>query len=255
MKYLVYLIVFIVLSCLLILVPRLYKDIVKKQNTINTYAIQNVKTGKDIRVYNAGIDDGQKIILYSHHNWECMTWQFIQLEENTYLLKNLYTQKTFQPSASPEQGATLWQQTMGGDRLQYWEFIKQSDEIYQIRLKGTELYITRLYLIDTIYRIFLEAGLPPEEVQMVSASINNYVLCFVMDEMKLLNVATGQGITVNELTSHGNEMLKNLPEDQYPNDVFMSEFISRVDKDREFQYSLEIIIDGIKNRIASLKSI
>ena len=142
MKYFIYLIVFIVLACLIILAPRVYKDIVKKQNTSNVYAIQNVQTGKDIRVYNAGIDDGQKIILYQHHNWECMTWQFIQLEKDTYLLKNLYTQKTFQPSASPEPGVTLWQQTLGGDSLQYWEFIKQPDETYQIRLKGTELYIT-----------------------------------------------------------------------------------------------------------------
>jgi TetR/AcrR family tetracycline transcriptional repressor len=125
----------------------------------------------------------------------------------------------------------------------------------EILLETAPFTPKRLYLIDTIYRIFLEAGLPPEEVQMVSASINNYVLCFVMDEMKLLNVATDQGITVEELTSHGNEMFKNLTEDQYPNVVFMSDFISRVDKDREFQYSLEIMIDGIKNRIVSLKSI
>lgn len=69
-------------------------------------------------------------------------FQFIQLEQDTYLLKNLYTQKTFQPSASPKPGIALWQQTLGGNSLQYWEFIKQSGEIYQIRLKGTELFIT-----------------------------------------------------------------------------------------------------------------
>ncbi len=142
MKYLLYSIAFVVIACIVILIPRVYKDIVKKQNTKNTYAIQNVKTGKDIRVYNAGIDDGQKIILYEHHNWECMTWQFIQLEQDTYLLKNLYTQKTFQPSAALGPGVALWQQTLGGNPLQYWEFMKQPDETYLIRLKGTELFIT-----------------------------------------------------------------------------------------------------------------
>jgi TetR/AcrR family tetracycline transcriptional repressor len=112
----------------------------------------------------------------------------------------------------------------------------------------------RLYLIDTIYRIFLNAGLPPEEVQIVSAAINNYVLCFVMDEMKILNAARDHGITVEELTAYGTEMFKNLPKDQYPNAVFMSDFITRVDKDREFQYSLEIMLNGIKSRIACVKS-
>jgi len=35
----------------------------------------------------------------------------------------------------------LWQQPLGGS-LQFWEFLKQQNEIYLIRLKGTELYIT-----------------------------------------------------------------------------------------------------------------
>lgn len=122
--------------------PRIYKDIQKKRAYENTYAIQNVGTGKDIRVYNAGNDDGTKIISYSHNNWECLTWQLIGLEGNTYLLKNLYTQKSFQPSSTPKPGVTMWQQTLGGSRLQYWEFIEQPDDTYLIRLKDTELYIT-----------------------------------------------------------------------------------------------------------------
>jgi hypothetical protein len=121
--------------------PRNLKDIQRKRETVNAYAIQNVETGKCIRVHDAGIDDGRRIVLYPHQNWECITWQFIKLEGDIYLLKNLYTQKSFQPSSSPETGVTLWQQPLGGDRLQYWEFIKQPDETYLIRLKDTDLYI------------------------------------------------------------------------------------------------------------------
>ena len=131
----------IIIAAILFL-PRISKDIQKKRNYENTYAIQNIKTGKDIRVYNAGNDNGTKIILYSHNNWECLTWQLIELEDNTFLLKNLYTQKSFEPSSSLESGVGLWQQTLGGSRLQYWEFIKQSDETYLIRLKDTDLYLT-----------------------------------------------------------------------------------------------------------------
>lgn len=122
--------------------PRLWKDIQKKRGYANTYAIQHVGTGKDMRVYNAGNDNGTKIILYSHNNWECLTWQMIELDKNTYLFKNLYTQKTIEPIVSPKSGVGLWQQTLGGSRLQYWEFIEQPGETYLIRLKDTELYVT-----------------------------------------------------------------------------------------------------------------
>ena len=122
--------------------PRISKDIKKKRAYENTYAIQNIATDKVLRPYNAGNDDGTKIIQYSLNNWECLTWQLIGLEDDTFLLKNLYTQKSFQSSSSPESGVTLWQQTLGGSRLQYWEFVKQSDDTYMIRLKDTELYLT-----------------------------------------------------------------------------------------------------------------
>lgn len=89
---LIALLILIVLSAI-IFAPRIYKDVKKKRNYANTYAIQNVGTGKDIRVHNAGNDNGTKIILYNHNNWECITWQLIELEDNAYLLKNLYTQK------------------------------------------------------------------------------------------------------------------------------------------------------------------
>ncbi|MDC2187836.1 RICIN domain-containing protein [Bacteroides thetaiotaomicron] len=124
--------------------PRLSKDIKKKRAYENTYAIQNVATDKCLRPYNAENDDGTKIIQYSLNNWECLTWQLIGLENDTYFLKNLYTQKSFQPSSVPVAGVTLWQQTMGGTSLQHWEFIKQANETYLIRLKDTELYLTAI---------------------------------------------------------------------------------------------------------------
>ncbi len=132
----------LIILAAVVFAPRIIKDIQKKQNYANTYAIQNVGTDKCLRPYNAGNDDGTKIISYSHNNWECLTWQMIELDKDAYLLKNLYTQKTFEPSATPESGMGLWQQTLGGSRLQYWEFIKRADETYLIRLKDTELYLT-----------------------------------------------------------------------------------------------------------------
>lgn len=113
-----------------------------KPETKSTYAIQNVQTGKNLRPFNAGVDDGTQIVLYKHAKWKCMTWQFIQVEGETYQLKNLYTSKTFQPSSKPESGVTLCQQPLKNDSLQYWDFIKQPDGTYLIRLKDTNLYVT-----------------------------------------------------------------------------------------------------------------
>ena len=120
--------------------PRHVKDIEKKRNYANTYAIENAESGKCLRVYNASNADGAPIILYNHHNWECMTWQLIEVGENTYLLKNLYTQKGFEPQSAAAPGVAVWQQTLGGER-QMWVVEKTGDNC-TIRLRGTDLYLT-----------------------------------------------------------------------------------------------------------------
>lgn len=108
-----------------------------------TFAIQNTKTGKNLRPYDAGRQNGNKIVLYDHVEWKCMTWDFIHVTDNTYQLKNLFTSKTFQPVGKAESGCTLDQQVIvSGSPVQEWEFIDTGNKNYNIRLKGTELYIT-----------------------------------------------------------------------------------------------------------------
>lgn len=124
-----------------VLTPRFYKDVKKKRGFENTYAIQNLAT-ENLRIHNASNANGTGVILYSHHEWECMTWRLIQMEENMFLLQNLYTQKSIQLSSTLKDGVGLWQQPLGGREIQSWEFLKQSDESFRIRLKGTELYLT-----------------------------------------------------------------------------------------------------------------
>lgn len=139
---------FIIIPVVLVIIAaipfifRFAKDIKKKKQYANTFAIQNIQSGKDIRVHNANYLDKARTILYPHHEWECITWEFIKIEDNTFLLKNLYTQKTFEPVSAPQPGVGLWQKSMGGSKYQYWEFIQQADQTYLIRLKGTELYVT-----------------------------------------------------------------------------------------------------------------
>lgn len=141
-KFLFYVLLILIILTSVVFVPRINKDIHLKKATVNTYAIQNVKTDKCIRPYDANYKDDNKVILYTLNNWECITWQLIDLNNGAYLLKNLYTQKTFQPAAEPAEGVNMWQKTLGGSNQQHWEFLKQDNETYLIRLKGTELYLT-----------------------------------------------------------------------------------------------------------------
>ena len=131
------------LETLLIIVfgGRMLHDMQKKKLRTNTVAIQNVGTGMDIRVYNAGVPDGTKIILYPHKNWECMTWQMIERNDGAFLLKNLYTEKSFEASSEPREGVSLWQQPLNARDCQGWIF-EETDGKYRIRLVNTDLYLT-----------------------------------------------------------------------------------------------------------------
>ena len=143
MKTIILSIVAIILIAFIIIISfRVKKDIKKKLQFENTYAIQNVETGNALRPKNANYENGVEIISYPLKNWECITWEMIEIDTNTYLLKDLFTEKTFQPKSEPKSGVGLWQKNLGGTVLQHWEFIKQTDESYLIRLKGTELYVT-----------------------------------------------------------------------------------------------------------------
>lgn len=114
----------------------------KAQEIKGRYAIQNIQTGKNLRPYDANSANGTKIVLYNHVEWKCMTWEFILIKGQTYQLKNRFTGKTFQPSGKPVNGVNLVQQPLIKDTLQYWVFEKQGNNTYNIRLDGTDLYIT-----------------------------------------------------------------------------------------------------------------
>lgn len=114
------------------------------QNIKGTYAIKNVSTGMLLRVMDANKKNETPIVAYSPTNWKCMTWDFIRLKENTYLLRNLFTNKTFQPQKGEViEGMGLEQQPVHNNKTnQQWEFIAASDNTYMIRLKGSNLYVT-----------------------------------------------------------------------------------------------------------------
>ena len=112
------------------------------QTIKGTFAIKNVETGKLLRIKDAKRNEGTPLVLYSPVNWKCMTWDFKPISGDIYQLSNLFTNKTFSPEKEMK-GSGLEQMVIDeGNEQQHWEFLKQVDGTYLIRLSGTDLYLT-----------------------------------------------------------------------------------------------------------------
>ena len=107
-----------------------------------TFAIQNVATGMNLRPFDASKQDRNRVILYNHHAWKCLTWEFLPIEGNSYRLKNYYTAKAVEPAAHAVGPTTLQQRPISGGVTQIWEFVDQPVNAFLIRHKTTGLYIT-----------------------------------------------------------------------------------------------------------------
>jgi len=118
----------------------------RSQEIKGTFAIKNEVTGMLLRPLDANNKNQTPIVAYNPTNWKCMTWDFNQVEGNTYNLRNLLTKKTFQPSgAATVEGVSLEQQPIDeSNKLQQWEFLPAGKNAFMIRLKGTGLYVTPL---------------------------------------------------------------------------------------------------------------
>ena len=128
---------------LILLVTLLMVDVATSQIIQGTFAIQNTTTGKNLRPFDAGNQNGNRIVSYNHVAWKCMTWDFKHIGDSTYQLKNLFTAKTFQGKDIPaKQGSKLEQQPLSTSTAQHWTFVRIAKNTYNIRLKGTDLYIT-----------------------------------------------------------------------------------------------------------------
>jgi hypothetical protein len=114
------------------------------QNIQGTYAIKNIETGMLLRIKDANKSNGTPLVAYSPVNWKCVTWDFKHVDGQSYQLRNLFTGKTFQPvNSTPSDGNLLQQEPLISKQAnQQYEFIPVQKDIYLIRLKGTDLYIT-----------------------------------------------------------------------------------------------------------------
>ena len=114
------------------------------QTIKGNFAIKNVQTGMLLRIKDADTKNGTPLVSYTPQNWKCMTWNFKHVEGNTYQLQNLFSSKTFTPVANKvEQGTTLEEQPLSAEnKAQQYEFIDTGNNMYLIKIKGADLYVT-----------------------------------------------------------------------------------------------------------------
>jgi hypothetical protein len=113
------------------------------QDIKGNYAIKNVQTGMLLRIKDANSKTGTPIIAYYPENWKCMTWDFKKTDANTYQLRNLFSNKTLQPTTLANANVPFDEQPLvPGDAKQQYEFIPVKKDTYLIKLKGTDLYVT-----------------------------------------------------------------------------------------------------------------
>ncbi|MEO6639525.1 MAG: RICIN domain-containing protein [Ginsengibacter sp.] len=128
---------------ILIVIALLISGTCSSQIIKGTYAIKNVQTGMLLRIKDANQSDGTPLVAYIPQDWKCMTWDFNHIDGNTYSLKNLFTGKTFQAiDKNPSSGDVLKQQPISNTDNQLYEFIPVKENVYLIKLKGTDLYVT-----------------------------------------------------------------------------------------------------------------
>jgi hypothetical protein len=116
------------------------------------FALQNVHTGKYVRIKDANGANGTPIVAYSPVNWKCVTWALHPTAEGGYTLQNLFSGKTLQPlNGHASAGVALEEQPLrpsGSREGQEYELIAAGNDPaghttqYYIRLKGSELYLT-----------------------------------------------------------------------------------------------------------------
>lgn len=94
-----------------------------------TFAIQNIASGKNLRPFEAGRQDSNQIVLYDHHSWKCLTWTFKQVGPDRYRLTNYYTGKTLDAASKPAASVSLVQHETVPNSLG-WEFVAQPGDSY-----------------------------------------------------------------------------------------------------------------------------
>ena len=112
-----------------------------------TYQIRNSKYGTLLRPKNANHANGTPIVLHTAQPWKCMAWKLQSVDQSGFLVKNLFTHKTFSAKhdGNNAQSAAVIQVPLSQEATKgkaIWQFIRLKDGNYKIVDKQSESVLT-----------------------------------------------------------------------------------------------------------------
>ncbi|MBY6036970.1 TetR/AcrR family transcriptional regulator [Fictibacillus nanhaiensis] len=119
----------------------------------------------------------------------------------------------------------------------------------EIMTETVPMTAERLNLIEYIYQVLIKAGVKAKEVPAAAGLIHNYVLSFVKDEMAHLELAKGEGVSIEKQMQETSEMFKTLDKSQFPAIVELAEYSVNIHGETAFELGLYMILDGLCKRI------
>jgi hypothetical protein len=125
-----------------------------------TCQIRNVKHQELLRPRDANNANGTPIVLYPAQPWKCMTWKLQPAGESAFLLRNLFTAKTFSAAADasgPHQPVTQVPLAKDGEGAPKWQLTRLEDGSYKIIDSKSGKALTALKEVGSSLKIIVAA--------------------------------------------------------------------------------------------------
>ncbi|MGM0879223.1 MAG: TetR/AcrR family transcriptional regulator [Bacillota bacterium] len=170
--------------------------------------------------------------------------------ENKYELLQLLSEQISKKISFPDSSKEWYEQLieLGNEFRQALQSIRDSVEIMTETVPMTP---DRLQLIENIYQVLIKAGFMSEDVPAAASLFNNYVLSFVRDEMMQVHIAKTQGLQVGKALEQARDMFQSLPVNKYPAIVELAEYSVAINYDKQFEFGLQVLLDGLNKRLTN----
>ncbi|GLX69768.1 TetR/AcrR family transcriptional regulator C-terminal domain-containing protein [Paenibacillus glycanilyticus] len=108
--------------------------------------------------------------------------------------------------------------------------------------------VERLTQIEKLYQLLVAAGFQDAYIPWISSILKNYVLSFVSENVQLMTIANDQFTSSDNMSEHYDHFYSQLPEDKFPNMIRLAPIVTRPEWEKEFQFGLGVLINGLANK-------
>lgn len=108
--------------------------------------------------------------------------------------------------------------------------------------------VHRLTQIEKLYELLVFAGFSDTHIPWTASLLKNYVLGFVAENVQLMAIARGQFASSEDMSEQYEQFYRQLPEEKFPNMIRLAPYTTRPDWEKEFQFGLRVLIDGLADK-------